>query len=326
MISGGDDFHWRRQCDPGRLDARWFGVRADGLHDDSPALQAAIDALPPEGGKILLPAGRMLCKTSLTINRSFVTIEGTNCGLISKHFEPGGEVGKGSLLFFSGCDGIVIQPPPKLKNQKKRPPRLGGISLREFGISGTGKQNGQVGIVVKKGDNWNWGSTDGLMLDRIYCIELTWAADMTFADMTVVTGCWLSECGNGLRLRRCVYNLITDTCFADNDGIGILIESGKGSGISNSVFVRNKVGIIVEKAENIRVTGSIFDADHAGGKRQDEAMIKSIENKGLLVTGSNFQNRQEMMNAAIMYKGNTPTVAGCSFLGNFTNQTAATNE
>lgn len=326
VISGGDDFHWRRQCDPGRLDARWFGVRADGVHDDAPALQAAIDALPPEGGKLLLPVGRMLCKKSLTINRSFITIEGANCGLLSKHFEPSHEVGKGSLLFFEGCDGIVIQGPPVLENQK-RPDRLGGITLREFGISGTGRQAGQTGILVLVSENQGWGSTDALRLERIYCIELTWSADLHTADMTVVTGCWFTECGNGLRLKGSIYTLITDNCFADNDGFGVMIEGGKGSGLVNNVFVRNKVGLLVQGPSNTRVTNSTFEVDPPGGVREYETLIKSINSKGLLLTGCSFKNgMKKVMDAAIIHKGKTPTMAGCSFFGNFSNEIAATDE
>lgn len=40
-----------------RIDARGYGVVGDGVHDDTAALQAAIDALPASGGTVLVPAG-----------------------------------------------------------------------------------------------------------------------------------------------------------------------------------------------------------------------------------------------------------------------------
>ena len=314
IVDAGKTHHWARQCDPGRLDARWFGVLADGKTDDAEALQAAIDALPSSGGKVLLPSGTMRCGSSLAINRSFITIEGTNCGLLSKHFEPQHLIGKGSLLFFDSGDGIVMQPPAAEKG-KPRSARLGGITLREFGIAGTGKEDGQTGIVVKRGENWRWGSTDGLLLQRIYCIDLTWAAELEHADMTVIDACWLSECGNGLRLNGCVYNIISNTCFADNDEVGVEINGGKGSEISGSVFVRNKYGLKVNRAARIRVIGGIFESDAAGGRSGDKEFIHSSESGGLLVQGTSFCSHVSLIPAAVSYKGPAPLVEGCTYQG-----------
>lgn len=314
IVEAGTAHHWARQCDPGRLDARWFGVVADGETDDAAALQAAIDALPPSGGKVLLPSGTMRCGTSLAINRSFITIEGTNCGLLSKHFEPRHVIGKGSLLFFDSGDGIVIQPPSREKG-KPKPARLGGITLREFGIAGTGKQDGQTGIVVKRGENRGWGSTDGLLLQRIYCIDLTWAAKLQQADMSVIDACWLSECGNGLQLNGCVYNIISNTCFADNDGSGVVINGGHGTEISGSVFVRNKHGLTINRARRIRVIGGIFGTDGHGGRRDDKAFIRSSESRDVLVQGTSFSSNANLIPAAVLYQGPKPLVEGCTYSG-----------
>jgi parallel beta-helix repeat protein len=43
-----------------RLDSRDFGVRGDGVNDDTLALQRAIDALPSDGGTVLVGPGRYL--------------------------------------------------------------------------------------------------------------------------------------------------------------------------------------------------------------------------------------------------------------------------
>ncbi len=321
IVEAGKAHHWARQCDPGRLDARWFGVVADGKTDDAAALQAAIDALPPSGGKVLLPSGTMRCATSLVINRSFITIEGTNCGLLSKHFEPQHVIGKGSLLFFDSCDGIVIQAPPAEKG-KQRPARLGGITLREFGIAGTGKQDGQTGIIVKRGENWGWGSTDGLLLQRIYCIDLTWAAKLQQADMSVIDTCWLSECGNGLELNGCVYNIISNTCFADNDGAGVVINGGRGTEISGSVFVRNKHGLTINQAQRIRVIGGIFESDSHGGARDDKEFIHSSGSREVVVQGTSFFSAENPIPAAVLYQDPKPLVEGCTYSGKVKQLTA----
>jgi len=310
-------YHWARQCDPGRLDVRWFGVVADGQADDAAALQSAIDALPSSGGKVLLPSGTMRCSKSLVINRSFLTIEGTNCGLLSKHFEPQKTIGKGSLLFFDSTDGIIIQPPAK-EAGKPKPARLGGITLREFGIAGSGKKDEQTGIIVKRGENRGWGTTDGLLLQRIYCIDLTWAVEFTEADMSVIDACWLSECGNGMRLKGCIYNIISNTCFADNDGTGIEMNGGRGTEISGSVFVRNKHGLKINNAQRIRIIGGVFETDVNGGARDDKDFIYSSGSHELIVQGASFSSTTNVIPAAVIFKGPEPLVEACTYSGKVT--------
>jgi hypothetical protein len=313
IVDAGPAHHWARQCDPGRLDARWFGVVADGKTDDAPALQTAINALSPSGGKVLLPSGRMLCRQSLQIRRSFVTLEGVNCGLFSKHFEPQRIIGTGSLLFFDSCDGIIIQPPDQVEGQRK-PDRLGGVTLREFGIAGTGKQDGRTGVVVKRSSR-GWGTTDGLLLSRMYFIDLTWAADFTEADMSVIDHSWLSECGNGLRLNRCIYNIISNTCFADNDGTGIEINGGTGMHITAPVFVRNKHHLIINNSNRNRVIGGIFETNTHAGPRDDKEFISVNESNELLVQGATFSSTAQAFPAAILYKGPAPLAEGCTHSG-----------
>ena len=279
-----EETHWRRQCDPGRLDARWFGVQADDQHDDAPALQRAIDALPATGGQVLLPSGRMRCGHSLRISRSYISLVGVNCGLLSKHFEPGKVIGQGSLLRFEGCDGIRIQAPPQVGDQ--RLPRLGGITLRELGIAGTGRQDQQRGIVVQPSEGRGWGSTDALLLDRVYCIDLHWAGDFTSADMSVMTNCWFSECGNGIRLRHCVYNCLSNGCIADNDGIGVLLESCKGCDLTGNIFVRNEHGLRVSGGQTLSVIGGSFETDPAGGQRHDQSLLHLQDAQSVSVCGT----------------------------------------
>lgn len=43
-----------------RVDVRAYGARGDGRHDDTVAFRAAIDALPPAGGTVQVPAGDYL--------------------------------------------------------------------------------------------------------------------------------------------------------------------------------------------------------------------------------------------------------------------------
>jgi len=274
---------WERACDPSQLEARWFGVKADGTHDDAPALQLAIDSLPQAGGVLKLPAGRMRCGSSLRISRSFITIQGVNCGLLSKHFEPGHEIGQGSLLVFDqGIDGLVIEA------EHHTLPRLGGVTLREFGIAGVGRDKGQTGIKALSPKGRGWGSTDALLLERLYVIDCQWCAYLKQSDASILNQCWFSECGNGLHLDGCVYTVVSSACIADNDDIGLLVTAGQGNEVVSSVFVRNKQSLVLRDTRSARVNGGVFGTDNAGGERHDQSLILVEGNTDAAVMGASF--------------------------------------
>lgn len=100
---------------------------------------------------------------------------------------------------------------------------------------------------MKQGQKPGWVSTDGLLLQRIYCIELTWAAKLQQADMSVIDICWFSECGNGMQLNGCVYNIISNTCFADNDGTGVVLYQGPKPLVESCTYSGNVEQLITEK-------------------------------------------------------------------------------
>jgi hypothetical protein len=57
-----------------------FGAKGDGVHDDAPAIQAAINALPLRGGVVYVPPGyNFLVKQQVNVNKNFVSIKGSGC-------------------------------------------------------------------------------------------------------------------------------------------------------------------------------------------------------------------------------------------------------
>lgn len=69
-----------------------FGAKGDGVTDDTAAIQTAINALPV-GGNLFIPRGTYLLTSTLTLTKP-----ATLCGIGVA----------GSILKFSGCDGIRI--------------------------------------------------------------------------------------------------------------------------------------------------------------------------------------------------------------------------
>lgn len=56
-----------RVCESNTVNVKWFGAQGDGSHDDTAAIQAAIDSLPNEGGTVVLPGGRYKVTDTLHI-------------------------------------------------------------------------------------------------------------------------------------------------------------------------------------------------------------------------------------------------------------------
>ena len=77
------------------LSARSFGATGDGIADDTAALQAALDALPPEGGRVELGAGEYRLSAPLELRRAHATLAG---------------IGTASVLTraFSGPDAAIV--------------------------------------------------------------------------------------------------------------------------------------------------------------------------------------------------------------------------
>ena len=56
-----------RSCDKSDLNVKWFGATGNGEADDTAAIQAAIDALPPKGGTVRVPGGNYKITSTIRI-------------------------------------------------------------------------------------------------------------------------------------------------------------------------------------------------------------------------------------------------------------------
>jgi len=94
------------------LDAGDFGVRGDGVTDDTPALQRALDAARQKGGTVHLPAGRYLVAGSLTIGPGvvlrgeYVGPAGLNGTILRATGGKGQETGPGCLVLQGGANAV----------------------------------------------------------------------------------------------------------------------------------------------------------------------------------------------------------------------------
>lgn len=70
-----------------KQDVRWYGAKGDGITDDSPAIQRALDATP-SGGLITFQQGNYLCGSRLH-NRYGVSMQGIGDVKLLRHFTNG---------------------------------------------------------------------------------------------------------------------------------------------------------------------------------------------------------------------------------------------
>jgi pectate lyase-like protein/parallel beta helix pectate lyase-like protein len=117
------------------VDARDHGAVGDGRTDDTAALQAALDAVGPGGGTVLIPAGRYGVSGTLLIRHHNVTVTGEGPG--QRFGAARGAEGTRLEAIGSLADGPML----RVQSPDDRDP-LHGVTLRDFALDGMGSAAG----------------------------------------------------------------------------------------------------------------------------------------------------------------------------------------
>ncbi|WP_152050043.1 right-handed parallel beta-helix repeat-containing protein [Tautonia marina] len=217
-----------------------------------PSLQAAIDALPPEGGMVVLPAGTFEIKEPLKLHSEDVSIQGSGTATHIKNI--GGEK----------SPAFVIEPKDYDTNPRAR---IWRIHLSNFRI--TGHEQSGHGIAARgvnelfiEGVTVSEHGGDGILLENCYedpriCNSLITYNKRTGLNLIgchdiVVAANQFEENQDAL---HCIdgYNLcMTGNCLDDHLGNGVVIENTYGSVVSGNMI------------EECQGTGIILDRDCYG--------------------------------------------------------------
>lgn len=221
-----------RADDRERLPSDTRAVRADQF----PSLQAAVDALPAEGGKVLLPPRTIEITEPVRVTQDDVLIQG--CGTAS-HIKN---------LNTAGQPGLVLGASP---DQDKDDRHQWRVTLADFRLTGN-KQSGH-GIAAKNinelyidGITVSENGGDGIHLNRAY-------EDPRICDSLITynagTGLFLTGCHDivvsanqfeeNQDAVRCLdgYNLcMTGNNLDDHLGDGVVIENTYGSVLSGNMI------------------------------------------------------------------------------------------
>lgn len=273
------------------------------------SIQAALDAIPPAGGVVRLPAGNFEILEPLRLKRGDVRIEGAGSAtnIINRNAE-----GK-SALIIEHPDGASV----------KQDDRLWRVNLANLRITGN-EQSGhgieaiQIEEIFIQGVSVSYNGADGIHLDHCYedprvsnCL-LTYNKDIGLnlvgCHDIVVSSNQFEENKDGL---HCIdsFNLcMTGNCLDDHLDRGVVIENTYGSVLSGNmieecggialvldrdcygitvganVIAHNGAGVDLKDAHGCAISANTFTI------MKDFAMRIGKGSGRITVTGNNFSD------------------------------------
>ncbi|WP_425613445.1 right-handed parallel beta-helix repeat-containing protein [Anatilimnocola sp. NA78] len=230
------------------------------------SLQAAIDALPEQGGVVRLPPGTFEITQPLVISRSDVSLEGAGTATHIKNLNAAGE----PALIVAHPDGEKVKADDKLWR----------VMLSKFRITGNPKSgDGIEAILVNEiflqGVTVSYHGGDGIKLDRCYEDPRVNDCLITYNKQTGlnVPGCHdIVVCGNqfeeNMDAVHCfdAFNLcFTGNCIDDHLGDGVVIENTYGSVLAGNMIEECEGRGIVLARDCYGITLSANVIAHNGG-------------------------------------------------------------
>ncbi len=273
------------------------------------SLQAALDALPEEGGIVKLPAGTFEIDKPLVLSRGDVLLTGSGTATHIKNINQEGQ------------PALVIEHPKGDKAANNE--RLWRIQLANFRI--TGNENSGNGIVAKKinefhlqGVTVSYHGHDGIVLDQCYEDPRVIGCLITYNKHTglnlmgchdiVVSSNQFEENWDALHCFDGFNLCMTGNCLDDHLGHGVVIENTYGSVVSSNmieeckghavimgrdcygntvsanVIAHNGGGVELLDAHGCAVSANTFTINNAFGVRV------SADSGRITLTGNNFSN------------------------------------
>lgn len=274
-----------------------------------PTLQAALDAIPEEGGIVNLPAGTFEISQPLVLSRSDVLIQGSGT---ATHIKNVNTEGKPALL---------IQHPDGRK--VKSDDRLWRVMLSNLRITGNEKSGHgieavYVNEIFLQGVTVSYHGGDGIQLDHCYEDPRVNDSLITYNKKTglnligchdiVVSSNQFEENQDAVHCFDGFNICMTGNCVDDHLGDGVVIENTYGSVISGNMIEECNGRAIVLDRECYGNTMSANIIAHNGGGivlldahgcaisantltiMKTDALYVGPKSNRLTITGNNFSN------------------------------------
>ncbi len=278
----------------------WFGVASDSTQTQPskamlpgaraeieaakfPSLQAALNALPKEGGVVRIPPGTFEISQPLVLKRGDVLIQGSGAATHIKNVNTDGQ----PALVVKHPDGENVKADDKLWR----------VMLSNFRITGNEKSgHGIEALLVNEifihGVTVGYHGGDGIKLDRCYEDPRVSDCLITYNKQTGVNlaGCHdivvsANQFEENRDALRCFdgFNLcFTGNCVDDHVGDGVVIENTYGSVVSGNMIEECDGRGIVLARDCYGITLSANVIAHNGGG------IDLVDAHGCAVSANTF--------------------------------------
>lgn len=293
----------------GSTGLRLVGARAIIDASRYASIQAAIDALPGEGGVVRLPPGTFEIKEPLKVTKSDVLIEGAGTATHVKNVNTEGQA------------ALILQYPNGVADRKTE---LWRIRLANFRItgnekSGHGIEARRINEIFVDGVTVSYHGGDGIHL--YYCYEDPRICDslITYNKKTglnmigchdvVVASNQFEENFDAVRFIDSFNLCMTGNNLDDHLGDGVVIENSYGSVVSGNMIEEcNGTAIMLDRdCYGIALSANVIAHNGAGGINLRDAHGSTVSanaftimgkdalaigpNSGrITVTGNNFSN------------------------------------
>lgn len=244
------------------------GARVTILAENFPTLQAALDALPAEGGLVRLPAGVFEIDKPLRVEKEDVCIEGAGTATLIKNLNE------------SSLPALLLSDPDCKNPKTDRKHSLWRIRLSNFRVtgnprSGAGIEARQIDEIFVQGVTVSENGGAGIRLD--YCYEDPRIADCLITynkgaginlqgcHDIVVSACQFEENQDALHCFDGFNLCMTGCCVDDHLGNGVVIENTYGSVVSGNMIEECNGTAIVLDRDCYGITLSANVIAHNGG-------------------------------------------------------------
>jgi parallel beta-helix repeat protein len=230
-----------------------------------PSLQAALDAVPPEGGVVRLPPGTFEIDQPLVLSRGEVLLEGAGAATHIKNVNAAGQ------------PALVLRHPAGAKVKPKE--RLWRIQLANFRITGNPKSGHgieaiQIEEIFIHGVTATHHGGDGIRLDQCYEDPRVSNSLMTYNKTVglnllgchdiVVSGNQFEENQDALHCKDSFNLCMTGNCLDDHLGHGVIIENTYGSVVAGNMIEECKGTAVILDRECYGITLSANVIAHNG--------------------------------------------------------------
>ncbi|MFC3772085.1 right-handed parallel beta-helix repeat-containing protein [Paenibacillus sp. GCM10012303] len=314
---------FKRHIEGKTYNVTWFGAKGNGVNNDTPALQAAIDAIPPEGGTLYIPPAAAFY--ALETGGLWLS-DRTNIHIFSSHailkIQAGvpdipkqqdstytTSVDNYSLLYLQNCTNMTIEGLQLNGNISNRTALASGESFQTcLKIKGCTNVNVRNCIITE-------AMTDGITVTGIY--QFTPTRQVQVSKQILIDCCTVTKC------RRNNVSLIAQdgvtmtNCLIDQAGIIQGTQPMVGIDVEpNPSWPRSSQNVILR---NNRVTRSAGKYEiSCGGSDQHHILIDGNLIHDSIGTGLNIEtgkNQPLCTNVIVVNNTFTHTKYGLRIVG-----------